>query len=140
MFASFQQTSNRIVQGLDPMLFTHYADYLLGEFVLGLVSRGPDGVAVAGPSWPLVLSYEYEIRAHACRLICEEGLTLEAALRKSWADTTLRDLYFLTPLKVSPLKAKTPPADTPSTAPPRKKARSGNSNINKGKGGGMGQG
>ena len=50
------------------------------------------------PSFPLLLSYEYQIRVKAFELVNEEGYTLTAALRAARKDAETRTLKFVTPL------------------------------------------
>ena len=48
----------------------------------------------------MVLSYEQEVRNHAMRLIVDDALSFEKALRQAWGDKDIRDRYFTTPLKL----------------------------------------
>ena len=98
MFASFAQAGNHVVKDLTPGIFSAYLDYLLGEHAWGLTAKGPDGGAVTGPSWALLLSYEQEIRSKAYSLVCTEGCTLADALVKAWKDEEVRSRYLVTPL------------------------------------------
>ena len=50
------------------------------------------------PSFPLLLSYEYQIRVKAFELVNEEGYSLAAALRAARKDSETRSLKFVTPL------------------------------------------
>ena len=68
------------------------------------MAKDANGAKFGGPSWELLLSYEYEIRCHASFLLLQGGYTLEAALRESWADSTVKDRYFTTPLNFAPQK------------------------------------
>ena len=104
VFASFQQTANKVLENLTPQVFVHYIDHLMGDEVWGLTSKGPDGAEVGGPSWALLLSYEQEISENVASLIMDEGSTYAEALVKSYKDKDLKDRYFLTPLKLGATK------------------------------------
>ena len=47
---------------LEPQDFQVYADYLLGDQVMGLKSEDEDGKKISSPTIKLVLSYEHQIR------------------------------------------------------------------------------
>ena len=66
-----------------PTTFGHYADYLLGEKVWKLTAKDTHGAEVSGPNWSMLLTYEYEIRAHAANLMSEEGTPFLKALREA---------------------------------------------------------
>ena len=104
VFTSFQQTDNKILANLTPFVFNSYVEYLLGEHVWGLAARTADGTAFAGPRWTLLLSYEHEIRSHAYSLVCNDGKSLEVALKLAWEDEIIKGRYFLTPLMLQPVK------------------------------------
>ena len=126
VFVSLNQPQNSFARGVDPDVFTHYADYLLGERVWKLTSRGPEGGDVSGVSWALLLSYEYEVRSHAAGLMAEEGIPFVKALKQAYGDATVKDLYFLTPLKLASVKRAAPPSGpsgTPEPGQPSKKQR-----------------
>ena len=98
IFTGLQQTNRRYLQDLHPQLFADYTDYLLGKFVYGLAARGPnDPTPFAVPAWDFVLSYDYEVRAAAYRLL-RKGHTLAEAMRLAWNDTVMKERYFTTPL------------------------------------------
>ena len=62
-------------------------DLLLGEHVLGLKARDPDGNVVASPEFSLVLAYDFQIRRQMVRLTNEGTMT----------DTVIKERYFITP-------------------------------------------
>ena len=114
VFVASQQTQNPFLKDVvdqAPVVFGHYADDLLGERVWKLTAKGPDGAEVAGPNWAMLLTYEYEIRCDAANRMMEDGTPLLKALREAWNDGTVKDLFFLTPLKLGGTKRSTP--DTP---------------------------
>ena len=120
VFVASQQTQNTFLKGLvddAPTTFGHYADYLLGERVWKLTAKDNHGAEVSGPNWSMLLTYEYEIRAHAANLMAEEGTPFLKALREAWNDKDVKDLSFLTPLKLSTGTKRAAP-DTPGTPGP----------------------
>ena len=62
IFAGYQQVHKGYLKGLNPQVFVEYVEYLLGEHVWKLASRGAGGAFVSSPSWSLLLSYEHAIR------------------------------------------------------------------------------
>ena len=104
VFTSFQQTNNKILTNLTPFVFNSYVEYLLGEHVWGLTAKTADGTSFAGPSWTLLLSYEHEIRSHAYSLVCNEGMSLDVALKLAWEDEIIKGRYFVTPLMLQPVR------------------------------------
>ena len=120
VFVASQQTQNTFLKDLTdeaPTTFGHYADYLLGEKVWKLTAKDSQGAEVSGPNWSMLLTYEYEIRAHASNLMSEEGTPFLKALREAWNDKDVKDLNFLTPLKLSTGTKRAAP-DTPGTPGP----------------------
>ncbi|CAE7216749.1 unnamed protein product [Symbiodinium natans] len=85
-----------VLKGIAPSHFHNYADYLLGDFVLGLHARDSTGGIVSSPSFDLVVAYEYQLRKHVTKLL-NAGQTLVAALETSMADPVLKERYFVTP-------------------------------------------
>jgi len=89
------------LQDLSPSVFSDHVDFLLGKQISGLEAKGADGVAVHRPQWELVLSYEYQVRKHAYKLVASmKQPSLGAALKAAQEDLTVRNLYFLTPLQI----------------------------------------
>ena len=89
------------LQDLSPSVFSDHVDFLLGKQISGLESKGVNGVVVHHPQWELILSFEYQVRKHAYKLIAtQKQASLGAALKDAQADTTVRNLYFLTPLQI----------------------------------------
>eukprot|EP00973_Karenia_brevis_P038133 5257429-Karenia_brevis.AAC.1 len=56
--------------------------------------------------WSLVLSYEYEIRKAACQMVIDDGKTLAKALMDATKDAHTRDVYFVSPLALTPTHLK----------------------------------
>ena len=94
--------SNRAyLQGLTPMFWVKYVQHLLGEEVYGLKSVDAKGKTVAQPSWPLLLSYEHQIRKKAWRLVETKNIPLVEAIKLAMKDEGVKSRYFITPLAVS---------------------------------------
>jgi len=60
--AASLHTHRTYLKDAKPQLFDNYVGYLLGRFVLGLLSVGPPGSPVSYPSWQAVLHYDHEVR------------------------------------------------------------------------------
>eukprot|EP00971_Amphidinium_carterae_P312712 6215244-Amphidinium_carterae.1 len=58
------------------------------------------GMDLAGPTFELVLSYEYQLRRKAATLMNEEGATLKQALQTAASDSELKERQFNTPLSL----------------------------------------
>ena len=88
---------NRVVlRDIVPYTFNKYADYLMGEHVLGLKAKDEKGEVVASPSLELVLSYEAQVRKLMTKKM-NEGTNMAVALEEAMQDTTVKERYFLTP-------------------------------------------
>ena len=85
------------LKDFDLHVFTEYADHLLGEFVLGLLTGG-EGVAASAADWEVLLTFEHEVRRDMIHRMMN-GKTLSAALREAWADPVVKDRYLVTPLQ-----------------------------------------
>ena len=89
--------------------FRKFSDYVLGNTVAGLC--GMDGLR---PTWPLILSYELELRKAAYRFV-RDGLCdcIGAALEKACETPALYSVHFVTPMqlgKMEPVDDSLPPA------------------------------
>ena len=126
-----------------PEVFRDHVDHILGKSVCSLTFK------IAGedytPPWPLVLSYEHEIRKAAVEKVSYEKLDIAAALLSVYRDMEHRQQHFLTPAMGSLVvraaechqKAPAPPPPFASFARPdtkRQKTSSGSSKPG-GKGG-----
>jgi len=96
--------SNRYwLQDLSPQVWTAFLDYILGDFVYGLVARDSHGRTLSAPSFTSVLEYELQIRKEACRRVITMRETLPEALRQSMRDAVIKERYFTTPVAMSAL-------------------------------------
>ena len=96
-FVAIQQTNRKYLATLHPQLWD-YLDYLLVETVLwhGVESGWSCGLT-SGPSWKVMLLYEYEIRAAAHKRVMK-GEDLADGLRTSWVYPVAKERPFATPL------------------------------------------
>lgn len=116
---------NRVVlRDINPYTFNKYADYLMGEHVLGLKAKDAKGDVVAAPTLELVLSYEAQIRKLMTKKM-NDGVHMGIAMEQAMQDTTVKERYFLTPAALtaatsredlrlksrSPKRARTPERD-----------------------------
>ena len=90
IYVAIQQTNRKYLATLHPQLWPDYLADLLGDTVFCMVSRG------SGPSWKVMLSYEYEIRAAAFKRVMK-GEDLAVALRTSWVDPVVKERFCTTP-------------------------------------------
>ena len=92
--------SNRTwLVGLTQGDFATYVDYFLGAKVNEIRVCKADGTTVAlGPSWQIVLAYEFACRRKAFYLVREEGNSLKEALILVVKDAELKEISFTSPL------------------------------------------
>ena len=80
--------------------FRRFSDHVAGKHVAGLpiLSNG----ATRYPTWKLVLSYEFEVRKKAYRMVRDgKSSSLADALEASWESAEITNKHFLLPLTVS---------------------------------------
>jgi hypothetical protein len=97
-----------------PGIWSAHIDHVLGDTVYGLKMKGPNTIELK-VDWQTVLSYEFELRREATRLIQYDGLDLAAAMLTARRDTELRERCFTGPAMVSLITQ----ASSGSTGPPR---------------------
>jgi len=103
VMAATLHTHRSYLKDVTPQLFDRYVGYLLGKFVLGLVTCGPPGSPVSAPSWQAVLNYDHEVRKAAMKFLLT-GSTLSEALQRAMDDPVVRERSFTTPLALAHLK------------------------------------
>ena len=143
MFVASHQTNRSSLMGLTPQLFQEYLQYLLGDFVLGMILRDGRGYMINSPAWDLLITYEFSIRAKATNLM-RKGASLKDALRQSWECPVTKERYFTTPLAIDTVVRRPLPqqpqqqpqlrAQGDQEQPSRKKLK-----VGSGKGGGKGK-
>ena len=147
IYAGYQQVHKGYLKGLNPQVFVEYVEYLLGDFVWKLASRGVGGAIVSTPSWALLLSYEHAIRKAMVKLVTT-GKTVKEAIKIAMEDPVTKERFFTTPLcmeatsgkRHAPAEWNFSEAASPSQSQPLKGG--GNSKKNakgKGKGGAKGK-
>lgn len=94
LFASQKHGTRAWLAGTCLGTFEHLSTYILGERVAALRAQLPDGSLTQAPPWPIVLSYEFQIRKEAARLVMLDS-TLHEAIRTASKDTELRQRYFM---------------------------------------------
>jgi len=77
-------------------VFDRHVDYILGDECM-LIGEANPTMAV-GPSWDLLMKYEYEVRKLAIRKVNEGGCTLAEGMAEARASVQHRTSYFITPL------------------------------------------
>ena len=120
---------NPTMKGLSREDFNDHVDYLAGERVLRYGLRTESVQKPLPPNWPLLLSYEKELRREALRL-CQKGHTLSTALKAAREDNAHRNRYFLEQLfggASTAGRAKAPPAvpKAGQVAPAKRAAEAG---------------
>ena len=122
-------------------IWTEYADYLLGRFVLGVLG-GVDGAAVGDSDWQVVLDYEHEIRREmTVRMLA--GAPLEPSLRLAWSDPVVRDRFLISPLQrrsISKRSAPPPGGERQNKHQRKNEHKEEQRQGGKGNGGGKGKG
>jgi hypothetical protein len=96
MFAAVRHTNRAWLEGITPQLFNDYLDYLLGDYVWGLVAKDGAGRTLAAPGWHQLLDYEHAIRKEMCRKVAAGKGTLATCLREAWRDPVVKDRFPLT--------------------------------------------
>ena len=119
---SLRHTDRAELQGEYEKVFEDYKNYILGEFVYGLVAKDEEGRTIASPPWALVLSYEHAVRKHATRLVNQDGRNWVVALKEAWKDGTVKERHFTTQLALY-AKRPAPPWRNQETPQPQKQQK-----------------
>ena len=90
----------------NPATLRNHVDWLLGEHVAEPRAVSPSGEEAEGPSWPVVLRYELEVRKKAMRQINMFGVSLATAFAAGRRSDELRTRYFITPLALGGTQKK----------------------------------
>jgi uncharacterized membrane protein YgcG len=101
MFLGLRHTDKVQLTGITPQLAPRYCEYLLGEFVWGLVAKDPEGRTISAPTWNLITAYDLAIRKKAYRLMSEGTVDFTACLKDAWMDPTTKERHFTTPLSLA---------------------------------------
>lgn len=101
MFMAFRHTNRLTIQGVTPQLVQSYCEYLLGEYVWGLVAKDAEGRTISTPSWDLVLAYDLAIRRKTFRLMADGKGDFTDSLKLAMDDPTTKERHFTTPMAIS---------------------------------------
>ena len=122
MMAAYRHTNRAWLQDQTPQDWQQYLEYLLGEWVFGLVARDSSGHTLSTPAWSVVLDYELAIRKDMCRRIITTGCKLSVALVDSCRCPVLKERHFTTPVAFNAIpvgidaaRSKRPREDPPPT-------------------------
>jgi hypothetical protein len=132
-FVASSHSSRSYLREMEVHVWTEYANYLLGKFVLGILG-GEDGAPVGSADWEVILTYEQEIRREMV-VRMQAGTPLGTALRGAWSDPIVKDRYLVSALQRRTLRARRGGEDA---LPPPKRPR-GQPKDTKGKGKGKKQ-
>ena len=133
LFISFHQTNRSSLLGLSPQLFQQYLQYLLGEYVHGLLLRDGRGYEISSPAWHLLISYEFAIRARATNPM-RKGVPFRDALRQGWECPMTKERYFSTPLAMDTVYRRPLPQHQPRLQPQEPVAKRAKIEDEEGKG------
>ena len=130
---AIQKTKPQVLGHAPPIVVVGLFGLLVGKSVFGMVSRvGGVAVSGSGPSWKVLLSYEYEIRAAGYKRVMK-GEDLADALRTSWVDPVVKERFFTTPLCWEAIERSKRRPDSQQEYP-AKAPRTGSCDNRKGKG------
>ena len=122
LLAQLKYPQKAALKELQPQHFLRYLDLMLGEHVFGLKAKNQCGDTIATPEFSLLLSYDFQVRRQAIRLV-NEGAVLHDALKTAMLDTTTKERYFLTPnvysqvalcARMDPPRSRSPKGTSPS--------------------------
>lgn len=99
-FLGTKFTAKGWLQGVSPMKWQRYADFLLGDKVSNLKIPCLQGDAMQSvrPPWNVVLHYEYELRKAAMKAARDSGQQIDEALSAAMANSELKEVHFTSPL------------------------------------------
>ncbi len=92
------------LKDLEPDVWAHHVDFMLGEEVRGLNAKDAAGNVVASISWHTFLVYDQEVRNAAMKAVNERGLTIANALVEARKCNELRTKFLVTQLALAHLE------------------------------------
>ena len=104
--ASYKHSSRLWLRGSNLQLWQDHLDYVLGDDVARMQHKVLDQVVT--PPWAVVLSYEYQIRKEAVRLIMFEAYQLEDAMKTARRNPSVKEKYFSTPTSMAAAISRSP--------------------------------
>lgn len=96
--AAYKHSSRLWLSTTSPDIWRDHVDFVLADEIYGF-SIHAAGFTVTVP-WDVVLSYEFQIRKQACRLVMFDNLDIASALLKARKDTEVKEKYFSTPVSL----------------------------------------
>jgi len=93
-----------ILRDYSTLVFQNHVNYILGDECLLIAEANP--TMAYGPSWDLLMKYEFEIRRRAVRKVNEGGATLAEAMLEARQAMDHRTSYFITPLAMPSSRAR----------------------------------
>lgn len=115
LFLQLKYPNREVLRGVNTHHWSRFADYLLGEHVMGLKSTSSSGEVVSSPGLDLVVQYEYQVRKFMTKAT-NEGTAMHVALEEGMKDTTTKERYFLTPAALGAVSH----AERPKSRSPRR--------------------
>jgi len=96
-----------ILKDYTVQVFERHVDYILGDECHLIGEANP--TMSCGPTWDLLMKYEFEIRKCAIRKVNEGGSTLAEAMEAARRSIEHRTSYFITPLAMPHSRIALPP-------------------------------
>ena len=93
--AALRHNTRLWLRDVTPEVWLSHLEYVLGEDVAQFEQLVLD--VKVKPPWNVVLTYEYQIRKEACRLVLFDGATLGMAMKTARESTSVKEKYFSTP-------------------------------------------
>ena len=108
-FLGTKFTAKGWLQGISPVKWQRYADFLLGDKVSNLKIPCLQGDAMQSvrPPWNVVLHYEYELRKAAMKSAQDTGQPIDEALSAAMANSELKECHFTSPLALMNMSQRT---------------------------------
>ena len=141
--AAYKHSSRLWLATASPQVWQLHLDYILGDKIGGFVVKMGEH-SVRAP-WQIILSYEYQVRKTACRLIMFDDMDLASAMLAAQRDLDTKEQFFSTPTALSvslakPLSTKRLWTDAPPVQTPFAKLKRDGKAAGKGDDGGKGKG
>jgi len=99
-----------ILKDYTVQVFDRHVDYILGDECHLIGEANP--TMCCGPTWDLLMKYEFEVRKRAIRTVNEGGATLAEAMVAARTSIEHRTSYFITPLAMPHSRIALPPASS----------------------------
>jgi len=95
-----------VLRDYSVQVFEKHVDYILGDECLLIGEANP--TMSAGPTWDLLMKYEFEVRKLAVRRVNEGGSTLAEAMEFARKSVEHRTNFFVTPLAMPNARVTVP--------------------------------